>query len=109
MGKELQRQLPLLIPQLLSPNQIGLLTITAVEVSGDLRHAHAYVSFLHQRPGAIAVLNAHAEQLTEGLRKTVRLTRSLQLIFKADASQQHVEAMSRHFSPPTPHDQSPPQ
>lgn len=62
--------------------RLGLLTITAVEIEPDLRHATVFLSSL--TPVAEEALAEHRARLQAAIGKQVRLKRTPQLSFEVD-------------------------
>jgi len=85
----IRQQLPQCISAVLTPNQVGLLTVTAVEVSGDLRHAAVYVTSLKAPKRYISTLNKSMGRIREMLQRKVKLVRSLDIIFYEDGGKAH--------------------
>ena len=63
-------------------DRLRLLTVTAVEVSADLRHATVYLSSLPDE--AASGLAEHRAQLQQAIGREVRMKRTPQLAFAAD-------------------------
>jgi ribosome-binding factor A len=75
-----------------------MVTVTAVEVSADLRHARVYVGSLSE--DAAAALAAERPALQRAIARQVRLKRTPALQFAADPSVDHgwrVEAILRQL------------
>ena len=78
--------------------RLRLLTVTAVEVSADLRHARVYLSSLPSE--AAESLAEHRVQLQQAIARDVRMKRTPQLTFAADpgvAAGSKVEEILRHL------------
>jgi ribosome-binding factor A len=78
--------------------RLRLLTVTAVEVSPDLRHATVYLSSLADE--AAEGLAQHRVQLQQAIGREVRMKRTPQLTFAADpgvAAGTKVEEILRHL------------
>jgi ribosome-binding factor A len=83
--------------------RLRLLTVTAVDVSGDLRHATVYLASLPE--AAAEALAQHRVQLQQVIGREVRMKRTPQLAFAADpgvAAGTKVEEILRHL-----HDKDP--
>lgn len=83
--------------------RLRLLTVTAVEVSADLRHATVYLSSLPDE--AAESLVEHRVQLQRAIGRQVRMKRTPQLSFAPDpgvAAGTKVEEILRHL-----HDREP--
>jgi ribosome-binding factor A len=85
------------LPELKDP-RIGLVTITGVATTADLRHATVYISVLGNEKKRIATLRgleaAHG-LLQSRLARQLRLKRTPQLTFEYDPSVEHGVRMSR--------------
>jgi ribosome-binding factor A len=76
------------LPELKDP-RIGLVTVTSVETTSDLRHATVYVSVLgsaRRRTATIAGLTAAHGVLQSRVARELRLKRTPQLTFEYDPS-----------------------
>jgi ribosome-binding factor A len=83
--------------------RLRLLTVTAVQVSADLRHATVYLSSLPDE--AAEGLAEHRVQLQQAIGREVRMKRTPQLAFAADPGVEagsKVEEILRHL-----HDREP--
>ena len=67
VADQIQRELSEIIARELRDPRVGLITLTGVEVSADLRHANVRYSCLD---------SAHAEEAGEGLRRAAGFLRS---------------------------------
>jgi ribosome-binding factor A len=79
----------LLLRELKDPRIGGLVTITEVDVSPDLRHAKVYVSVLgtdEERTGTLKALGAAAHFLQRQLRHRLTIRRTPELHFLRDDS-----------------------
>lgn len=71
------------------PRLVGLVTVTAVEVSRDLRHARVFVTILgsdSERAASIDALESMQGHLRSRLAKTLRLRVAPELGFRLDDS-----------------------
>ena len=59
INEEIQRELSALIPAVKDPRVSGMISVTAVETTPDLRYAKAYISVLDKE---------NAERVLKGLR-----------------------------------------
>jgi len=99
VGQEMQRLLPDLIRrELKDPEVTGLITITAVEVTRDLKHAKVYVTRLGDAtslPDTLRALNRSASFLRSALARTMRIRSVPELAFQYDSSVEHGVYLSR--------------
>jgi len=78
--------------------RLGMATVTAIEVSADLRHATVYLSSLSDE--CQEALRQHRAQLQHAIGTQVRMKRTPQLTFAADpgvAQGAKVEEILRHL------------
>jgi ribosome-binding factor A len=78
--------------------RLRMVTVTAVEVSADLRHATVYLSSLPEQ--AAASLADHRVQIQQAIGRQVRMKRTPQLAFAEDpavAAGSKVEEILRHL------------
>ncbi|AVX14400.1 30S ribosome-binding factor RbfA [Stutzerimonas stutzeri] len=92
IGDQMQRELALLIQREIKDPRLGLITITAVDVSRDLSHAKIFITIMGQDDdqeaikGNLRILNDAAGFLRMQLGKTMKLRTVPQLHFNYDAS-----------------------
>lgn len=91
VANQLRRELAPLVQQQSSDARLGMVTVTAVAVSRDLRDARVYITSLggHMRVGELeSALNRHGGQLRHHLSKRLRLKAVPRLRFIYDESVQ---------------------
>lgn len=92
-AEEIKRELANIIrTELKDPRVQGLLSITSVEVTGDLRYAEVFISFYGQKEEQKEVLNTlknAAGFMRIELGKRIRLRFIPELLFKFDDSMEH--------------------
>jgi ribosome-binding factor A len=86
MGDQIQRELAQLIQQQMADPRLGMITVSAVEVSRDLAHAKVFISVLDEQADAQAsldVLNKAAGYLRHELaqRTKMRVTPRLRFVY----------------------------
>ena len=92
IGDQMQRELALLIQREIKDPRLGLVTITAVDVSRDLSHAKIFITIMGQDNneeavrGNLRILNEAAGFLRMQLGKSMKLRSVPQLHFNYDAS-----------------------
>src|SRR4051794_12477247 len=94
------------LPELKDP-RIGLVTVTGVETSPDLRHAVVYVSVLgsaRKRRNTLVGLEAAHGVLQGRLARELRMKRTPQLTFEYDPSVERGVRMSRLIDELAPDD-----
>ncbi len=94
------------LPELKDP-RIGLVTVTAVDTTSDLRHATVYVSVLgssRKRQASLLALEAAQGRLQARLGREITLKRTPQLRFEYDASVERGVRMTRLIDELAPDD-----
>ena len=88
INEEIQRELAALIPTVKDPRVTGLISVTAVETTPDLRFAKVYVSMLDKSSAAEVVkgLKSAAGYLRYELGSSLNLRHTPQLMFEEDHS-----------------------
>jgi ribosome-binding factor A len=95
------------MPDLKDP-RIGLVTVTAVDTTADLRHATVYVSVLgseKKREASLRGLEAAHGLLQFQLARQLRMKRTPQLTFEYDPSVERGVRMSRLIDELAPEDE----
>ena len=103
----LQRELARLISNELGDPRVRLVTVTAVDVSKDLRHAKVFVTHLgadEQKAAAIRSLHHAAGYLRRELSHVLELKVVPQLHFEYDTSVERGVALSRLIDDSVTHD-----
>lgn len=93
LASVIEQKLPTIIHRFLTPEDVGFLTITAVEVSGDLAVADVFVRSLNGPAAYLKKLNRSASKLSAELLKHLEVRQAIKLRFKPDKSVEHVEKM----------------
>ena len=88
INEEIQRELSALIPTVKDPRVTGLISVTAVETTPDLRFAKVYVSMLDKSSAAEVVkgLKAAGGYLRREISSRLNLRHTPQLVFEEDTS-----------------------
>ena len=82
----------------LKDRRIGLVTITGVRMSRDLRHARVFVSAMgdkNQKSGSVDALNHAAGWIRHELGQRLRLKYLPDLVFQIDSSQEYGERIDK--------------
>jgi ribosome-binding factor A len=98
IGQLLRKELAVIIAKEVDSGALGLVSITAVSVSKDLRHARVYVTALAAKVSQAEVadqLNAQAATLRWALGQRAELRRTPELVFEYDASIERGTEMSK--------------
>ncbi len=91
VAEQIQRELALLMHRELKDPRVGMVTISAVEVSRDLAYATIFVTFLgkdkpEETQSALAALQHASGFLRSQLGRIIRMRLTPQLTFKYDQS-----------------------
>ncbi|KIL39205.1 ribosome-binding factor A [Gordoniibacillus kamchatkensis] len=89
VGEQIKKELSQLIQKELKDPRIGFLTITGVDVTGDLSQAKVYLSVLgtdEQKQDTLKALAKANGFLRTEIGKRIRLRKVPELLFKTDAS-----------------------
>ena len=88
INEEIQRELASLIPNVKDPRVTGMISVTAVETTPDLRWAKVYVSMLDKSSAAQVVkgLKSAAGYLRRELGRALNLRYTPELLFVEDDS-----------------------
>ena len=88
INEEIQRELAALIPTVKDPRVSGLISVTAVETTPDLKYASVYISVLDKQDSAQVLkgLKSAAGYLRGCLSRALDLRATPQLTFKQDDS-----------------------
>lgn len=88
INEEIQRELSALIRTVKDPRVRGLVSVTAVETTADLRYAKIFISVLDQSDAGEVVkgLKSASGYLRRGLGSALSLRYTPELLFQADDS-----------------------
>ncbi|MDK2823061.1 MAG: ribosome-binding factor [Clostridia bacterium] len=102
IAEEIKRELAQIIrTELKDPRIKGLISITSVEVTGDLRYAEVFISHYGNKEEQVEVINAlkkAAGFMRSELGKRIRLRFTPELLFKFDESMEHGAKISAILS-----------
>ncbi|KKM11902.1 ribosome-binding factor A [Clostridiales bacterium PH28_bin88] len=101
VGEQMKKEIAQILRDELKDPRVGFVTVTSVEVSGDLRHAKVFVSVLGDEDAK--------KQSLEGLQKAtgfirrevgqrIQLRYTPEIVFKFDASIEHGDKIARLLS-----------
>ena len=82
-----------IIHQFLTPEEVGFLTVTAVEVSGDLEWIDIFVDSIGPRSGWLDRLNRFAPKIAHELLKVCPQRRAFKIRFKMDKGNENAEKL----------------
>ena len=88
INEEIQRELSALIPAVKDPRVSGMISVTAVETTPDLRYAKAYISVLDKENGerVLKGLRSASGWLRRELGNALKLRYTPELVFQLDDS-----------------------
>ena len=88
INEEIQRELSALIPAVKDPRVSGMISVTAVETTPDLRYAKAYMSVLDKENGerVLKGLRSASGWLRRELGSALKLRYTPELVFQLDDS-----------------------
>ena len=88
INEEIQRELSALIPAVKDPRVSGMISVTAVETTPDLRYAKAYISVLDKENGERVRkgLRSASGWLRRELGSALKLRYTPELVFQLDDS-----------------------
>ena len=88
INEEIQRELSALIPAVKDPRVSGMISVTAVESTPDLRYAKAYISVLDKENGerVLKGLRSASGWLRRELGSALKLRYTPELVFQLDDS-----------------------
>jgi len=92
VGEQIKKELSQILQQELKDPRIGFVTITLVEMSGDLQHAKVYVSVMgdeEQKKNTLAALNKAKGFIRSEIGRRITLRHTPELVFKVDESIEH--------------------
>jgi ribosome-binding factor A len=104
VGEQIQKEISALLVKGLKDPRVGFVTITAVEVSGDLRHARIYFTALGEekvRQETLRGLTSAIPFLRRELGKRLRLRLVPELTFQFDTSLEYgnrIESLLRDLN-----------
>lgn len=89
VGEQLKKELGEVFQRELKDPRIGFLTVTAVEMSGDLQQAKVYISVLgseEQKENSLQAIAKASGFIRSEVGKRIRLRHTPELVFKFDES-----------------------
>ncbi len=92
-----REKIPLIISRLLTPEDIGFLTVTAVEISGDLGVVDVFVSAINAPQNFLTALQKISKKVSTEICKEMQLRRPMIIRFKLDKSVEHVDKINKCF------------
>lgn len=89
VGEEMKKELSQILQRELKDPRIGFITVTAVEMTGDLSQAKVYLTVLgseEQKENTLKAIAKASGFIRSELGKRIRLRHTPELIFKVDQS-----------------------
>jgi ribosome-binding factor A len=86
LGGSVAEKIPGIVSQLFTPDEVGFLTISAVEVSGDLMVADVFIRSIGGPADVVDRLNQAAKKISGLLAREVPTRRTILIRFKPDKS-----------------------
>jgi ribosome-binding factor A len=87
------QELPPILQKILTPNQVGFLTVTAIDISGDCGIAEVYLDALSAPADWMDALNKVKPKIVHTLLTRVKMRREMVVIFKKDLGIDHAKVM----------------
>jgi ribosome-binding factor A len=98
MALQIQHEISLMLFRNVKDRRIGLVTITGVDLSADLRHARVFVSAMgteKQKKDSMAALSHAAGWIRHELGQRIRMKFLPEIVFLPDTSQEYGERIDR--------------
>jgi len=98
LGLQIQHEVSLILSREMHDRRIGLVTVTGVDMSADLRHAKIYISALgteKDRARALRTLERAAGWIRHELGQRIRIKFLPEIAFYPDTSQQYGERIDQ--------------
>lgn len=98
LALQIQHEISTMLLRNVKDRRIGMVTITGVDLSPDLRHARVYVSCMgtdQERAGTMAALHHAAGWIRHELGQRIRMKFLPELVFLTDASLEYGERIDR--------------
>lgn len=92
---QIETKISLIIQKYLTPEDIGFLTVSAIELSGDLQVCDVFVSSIGGPDRFLQPLQKQAKKIAHDLKVELGLKHKVELRFKEDKSVKHVEKMKK--------------
>ena len=97
LSQVIQEQLPRLVDKFTSPNQVGFLTISAVEVAGDLSLADIFVNTIGGPSDYIKHLAKIAPKLQHEIAQIIKMRRTCRFRFLENKAPAYVRKIQDKF------------
>jgi ribosome-binding factor A len=98
VGEQIKKEISTIVRNEVKDPRIGFLTITDVELSGDMQHAKVYVSVLgseEERNDTLQALQKAAGFVRSELGKRIRIRHTPEILFTIDRSLDYSERINK--------------
>jgi ribosome-binding factor A len=98
MALQIQHEISLMLLRNVKDRRVGMVTITGVDLSPDLRHAKVFVSAMgteKQKKESMEALRHAAGWIRHELGQRIRMKFLPEIVFHADTSQEYGERIDR--------------
>ncbi len=98
VGEQVKKELSQIIQQEIKDPRIGFVTVTAVEMSGDLQIAKVYISVMgkqEEKRDTLAGLEKAKGYIRSEIGRRIKLRHVPELVFVMDESLEHSEHITR--------------
>ena len=98
MALQIQHEISLMLFRNVKDRRVGLVTVTGVDLSPDLRHAKVFVSAMgteKQKKESMEALHHAAGWIRHELGQRIRMKFLPEIVFQADTSQEYGERIDR--------------
>lgn len=97
LGSIIQAELPAIIQSIYSPEEVGFVTVSAVEVSGDLEFVDIFIRSIGGPKSTFAKLRRSEKKVAQELIKKINVRRVPIIRFKSDASVSYYDSIKDKF------------
>jgi ribosome-binding factor A len=98
LALQIQQEIGMMLFKNVKDRRIGLVTVTGVELSPDLRHARVFVSVMggaDEKRESLEALNHASGWIRRELGQRIRMKFLPEIVFRADNSQEYGERIDR--------------
>ena len=98
LALQIQQEISMMLFRNVKDRRIGLVTVTGVELSPDLRHAKVYFSTMgteKEKNESVEALNHAAGWIRRELGQRIRMKFLPEIVFRVDTSQEYGERIDR--------------
>jgi ribosome-binding factor A len=98
MALQIQQEIGMMLFRNVKDRRIGLVTVTGVELSPDLRHARVFITAMggeKEKKESLEALNHASGWIRHELGQRIRMKFLPEIVFRADNSQEYGERIDR--------------